>query len=408
MNFSDVINYFELQSFSINNSKGGMNQEFLILGKVRKSSVTVFFAFTVLFVVWDMMSIFSNYFYSSLGSSFYMHTVDYHLSFLPLVLDLFAYLLVFWEHKLLFARLEKNKKIDFYQRQLPSNLKPAHVRMLMNDGLIDRISVGTTLMDLIDKGYLKIKEYEQDKDFFKSNDKAVLIKTNKDTKNLLKYEVFLIDWFINVCGDGNKVTKKELYDRLYDIDTTTTSNDRYNEFKSYVIVSYPFYKLYKNRLKSSKYKSFIAIIMIIAGFVAPFLSFFPLFVSAGFWAILGFGIIFFNNPSYTLNANGSIEINNWKALKKFLNEFTIIKERNVEMIELWSFYSTYSVALDENNIAKNEIINFFGENICVGNDAYLSNNKNNSNVMNLSNDKRKQIKQVVEEEKIKYSFKSFF
>ena len=392
MNFSDVINYFELNTFAINNGKGGMNQEIAISGKVRKNSLLVFLFFTVPFVVWDIMSV--------IGSG--------NITLLPLILDICAYCFVFLEHIILFYVLKKRTKIDFYQRQLPSNLKPAHVRMLMNDGLIDKVSVGTTLMDLIDKGYLKIKEHEQDNDFFKYNDEAVLIKTNKDTIGLLKYEEFLIDWFINVCGDGSKVTKKELHDRLDDLDSVT-SNDRYNEFKAYVIISYPFYKLYKNHLKIHKYKSFLAIgLILFTAFVMPIFSFLFSFISIAALPIIAFGLLCFNNPAYTLNDSGSIEFNNWMALKKFLHEFTIIKERNAEMISLWSFYLTYSVALEENKIAKDEIIDFFGINIHAGNDANSSYNESYAFGKKLSDNEKEKIEQVIREEKTKYNFKSIF
>lgn len=390
MSFYDVIKYFELQSFAIDNGKGGMNQEILISGKVRKNSLLIFFFFTGMFVIADIALATQN------AALFPL---------LPVILDICAYIFVFVEHKILFARLEKKTKIDFYQRQLPSNLKPAHVRMLMNDGLIDKVSIATTLMDLIDKGYLIIKEHEDDTDFFKYNDEAILAKTNKDTSDLLKYESFLIDWFINVCGDGSKVTKKELHDRLADIDATT-SNERYTQFKAYVIVSYPFYKLYKSHLAAHTYKSCLALFLIL--FTVSVVPFFSILFSLSIAAlpIIGFGLLLFNNPAYTLNDNGSIELNNWMALKKFLHEFTVIKERNAEMIALWSFYLTYSVALDENNIATNEIVDFFGTNIHIGKD--ISARDKRRIYMKLSDIKRAKIEQVIEDEKTKYDFKSIF
>ena len=388
MNIYDVLKYFGLQSFAVNNGHGGMNEEVIISGKVRKSSLLSFFLCTVFFVFCDI-----TFGLEFLGSSVY----------LPLIIDLCAYIFVFIEHQILFFRLEKKTKIDFYQRQLPSNLKPAHVRMLANDGLIDKVSVGITLMDLIDKGYLKIKEHENDNDFFKYNDDAILIKTDKDTRDLLKFEEFLIDWFINVCGDGNKVTKKELHDKLGELDSIT-SNERYNDFKAYVIVSYPFYKLYKRHLKAHKYKSFIVLICIISSFV--FYMFFPFCIAT--LPIIGFGLLFFNNPAYTLNDMGSLELNNWLSLKKFLHEFTIIKEKNAEMLVLWSYYLTYSVALNENKIAKDEIIDFFGTNIHVGDDAYSSNSNTEYQQQKLSDTKAKEIEQVIENEKMKYNYKSMF
>ena len=42
---------------------------------------------------------------------------------------------------LIFKKLEGNPtNINIYERELPSKLKPAHVRMILNDGLIDAVS----------------------------------------------------------------------------------------------------------------------------------------------------------------------------------------------------------------------------------------------------------------------------
>lgn len=388
MNIYDVIKYFNLQSFSTYNGNGGMNNEIVISGKFRKKYFLVFLFLTGCFVLFDIMN----------------------MVLFPLIIDFFAYFLVFIEHIILFIRLEKKVKIDFYHRQLPSNLKPAHVRMLMNDGLIDEISIATTLMDLIDKGYLKIEAHENDMDFFKYSDDIILTKTDKNTDDLLKYEVFLIDWFINICGDGRKVTKKELHDRLNDM-SSLTSNERYNNFKAYVIISYPFYKFYKRHcLKIHKFKSYLAVCLILfTCVIAPFLSFNSA-ISIAALPIIGFGILFFNNPIFTLNSSGFTEKNNWTSLKKFFTDFTKINEKRADMIVLWSYYLTYSVALDENVIAKDEIVNFFGTNIHVGNDAYSSSDSNSENDIriSLSDATIKMIEQVIEEEKVKYNYKSIF
>ena len=128
------------------------------------------------------------------------------------IIAIIAIIAVIIKSKLLYKRLEhKPININIYQRDLPSNLRPAHVRLLLNDGLIDEKSLVSTIVDLIDKGYLEIrrgeKEVEDKTDLFR-NREIILYKTSKSTDELLRYEKFIIDWFIEKYGDGKQVSSR--------------------------------------------------------------------------------------------------------------------------------------------------------------------------------------------------------
>ena len=128
------------------------------------------------------------------------------------IIAIIAIIIVIIKSKLLYKRLEhKPININIYQRDLPSNLRPAHVRLLLNDGLIDEKSLVSTIVDLIDKGYFEIrrgeKEVEDKTDLFR-NREIILYKTSKSTDGLLRYEKFIIDWFIEKYGDGKQVSSR--------------------------------------------------------------------------------------------------------------------------------------------------------------------------------------------------------
>ena len=100
----------------------------------------------------------------------------------------------FVKYTILFRKSNiKIKQLNYYNRELPSNLRPSHVRMLLNDGLIDEVSLASTLLDLIDNGYLQITGVSRKENIFKKNTDITIIRTNKNTSNLLSYELFLID-----------------------------------------------------------------------------------------------------------------------------------------------------------------------------------------------------------------------
>lgn len=71
----------------------------------------------------------------------------------------------------------------------------------------------------------------------------------------------------------------------------------------------------------------------------------------------------FASPTYLLNDKGIEEKDAWLDLKKYLQDFFNVKDKTTEMVVIWNYYLTYSIALDLPSISKEEITNFFGKNI---------------------------------------------
>ena len=394
MYYAMIVNFFKFQSFSITNGKNAMREEFSISGKGRKGNVLLFSLFAVMFLI----------IYFTICRSIRIRIYTVIVFFVTL-------LILFIRHKLLFRKLEKKiKNYNLYQREKPSNLRPAHVRMLLKDGLIDELSIVATIADLIDRGYLKISgEFAQ---FFKKDSVLSIEKTDKLQDDLLLYEKYLIEWFIDICGNGKSVTNTDLKNILRER-VTISSNDRFNDFKGLVITSFPINAFYIKR--NNTRELIIYLIMLLVGFFACLISGVLVFLP-----VFGLGSILFNCPPYILNDNGKVEINNWKSLKKFLVDFSNIKEKNAQMIELWNFYLTYSIILGVNRDAKEEIFTFFGNSIDTGsgdemkgysNDSKLNYNTSDRNVAKYDASPlmlglyKRDIADIVNEEAIKYQFK---
>ena len=73
--------------------------------------------------------------------------------------------------------------------------------------------------------------------------------------------------------------------------------------------------------------------------------------------------ILFIPPSYLLNDEGVEVRDSFLDLSRYLTDFSLIKEKSSEMIVLWNYYLSYSVALGIDSIANKEINDFFGSNI---------------------------------------------
>lgn len=338
-----VYKYFNFSSRLEIGYKKTHKESIQISGKLNKNMVLFYLIVCIFTIFISIIVLFSKQIF--LKSNIYL--ILYILSVI------IAFALVFIKHKMIFKKIEcKPKNINIYQRELPSNLTPAHVRMLVNDGLIDEYTIVSTILDLIDKGYITLKMGNKNNLF---NEQFLLSRTNLKYDDLFKYEQFLIDWFFNVCGNSETVSSTQIHEKLISENNKLESSDMFKHFQALVIISFPLEKFYtKNNFVKRK----------IAYTIMFLIGFFPIFpIVSSFLFIYGLGNLLFSTPLYVLNQTGAEEKDSWLDLKSFLVEFSNIKDKNAEMITLWNYYLTYSVALDINPIAAKEIKDFFGDNI---------------------------------------------
>ena len=261
----------------------------------------------------------------------------------------------------------KPKNINIYNRELPENLTPAHVRLLVLDGKIDAKTLASTILDLIDKGYLTLEENNTKELFTKD---LLISKTNKSQEDLFGYEKYLINWFF----EEDKISSFKLRQKLND--TTTNPNEKFAIFQGLVFISFPLNRYYKtnytkktnNGIKALLFAITLQIFVINIVIKNPFL-----FGISELFAVFALSNIIFHPPTYLLNEVGAEIKDSYLDLKKYLDEFSLIKEKNSQMIILWNYYLSYSIALDINGIANDEINNFFGYDIYNLNNQTLSN-----------------------------------
>ena len=228
---------------------------------------------------------------------------------ITVVLPFMIVFIYFIRHKLLYKKLIPNpKEIDIYRRDLPSKLKPAHVRMMLTDGVIDTITIVATLYDLIDNNYIEVL-YNNKTSIFEKKE-VIIKKTKKNMKNLFKYEQFLIEWFIDIYGDGEQISNLQLQEILkYKIDIYNP-NDLFKYFQSLVRISFPINNYYKSIKHDEKLGNvFILLASLVVGFYSPiFLAYY-------------FGKLVYNHPTYIFNQKGVDEVQSWLNLERYLIDF---------------------------------------------------------------------------------------
>ncbi len=383
MNYRDkVFNYF-MYSSEVISDKGKYRTN--IAGKVSRSTIVLWLGFSLFFL---FLSFFTGPFIltyfvadilSAAGTSMMINIAVFVL----------AIVLVLIKNRIVFKKLEpKQTNINIYARELPSKLRPAHMRILVNDGLVDELSLISTIVDLIDRGYLDISK--GDKKNLLNDKNMKLIRTNKPDDDLLRYEEFIIEWFIKQYGNGIEVSVEQVNQGLISKSGNMNACEMFAEWQALLLMSFPINKYFKkndyNKAKITYFVFFFLGLISIIPFVSPFLG------------IYGFGCLLLASPTYVLNKAGVDEISDWLNLKKFLIDFGNMEDKTTEMVEIWDFYLTYSIALDVSSEATEEIESFFGTNLCYGLMSMSSAEDNKANA---------DIKNVKDISKVKNAFKEY-
>ena len=275
----------------------------------------------------------------------------------------------------------KPQNINIYNRELPSNLTPAHARLLIEDGAIDEKTLASTILDLIDRGYLKLETGNREDIFSKE---LYISITDKNQDDLFAYEKYMIKWFFN----QNRISSKELHKKLSSKDTSQMQCEYFYIFQGLVLLSFPLNKYYKKNNSSFKknlYRIFY-FSFFISFFVLTFIKNQMLFRISQFLPIFGLTNYLFATPSYLLNDLGVETKKSYLNLKKYLEDFSLIHEDKSEMIVLKNYYLSYSIALGITGIANKEIKSFFGTEIYNRkNNNYNYSSQNNNETSELIN-----------------------
>ena len=263
-------------------------------------------------------------------------------------------------YKIKIKSIKKDSKpinINMYNRDLPEAITPAHARLLVYDGKVDEMTLASTIMDLIDRGYLKIETIMNKEDIFTKD--IFILRTNKNQDKLFDYEKYLINWFF----DSERKSSIDIHKLL--INDNTNPCEKFSIFQGLLLLSFPFDRYYRKKYNMNK----LEIISVILIFVSFFIFSISMFVNSylyflwEFIFLFGFSNIIFKDSVYSINQKGAEVRDKFLDLKRFLIEFSKINEKTSEMISLWDFYLSYSIALGIEGIANEEISNFFGNNI---------------------------------------------
>lgn len=252
-----------------------------------------------------------------------------------------------------FGREPKTDYQAVYEHEPPTNDPPAFVNALMESmskdvGNINEQAFQATIMDLINRGKLGV-DSKDDTEFTKTT-----FLTVKSVEGIERFERELINILKTYELDG-RISFSYMQDCLRSEDQARSFQDRYNNwcenFKNdYLpdeVLSEYFDKTGADYLLYSGIGAFIlGIILVGFSFLFDFKGDFITLIIGVIMGIIG--VASFAVPSgvpgkYTLK--GKLYAERWSKFKKFLEDYSLIKEHPPESIAIWNEYLVYATAL---------------------------------------------------------------
>mgnify|MGYP004644843595 FL=1 len=234
-------------------------------------------------------------------------------------------------------KLIPTEKYEYFREKPDKNSTPADALFLYNNGVnVASTAFGNvfsaTLLNLSLKGYYKITVEQNEK----GKKETLIYKTKKDIEDL-QYEEERIARFVkNAIDSKEKITIKELqkYIRNHASSVSSLIEKTGIETKN------------KNKMtenfdeEKSKEKSKYIGIAIVYFAVAMFcIAFLPVAILLIINAILALMI---NGKLSNLTQKGIDEREKWKGLKKYMEDFSLLNEKEIPALEVWEEYLVYA------------------------------------------------------------------
>ena len=302
------------------------------------SGIYIFALFGIIFP-YAMISVLSTeLFYNSS-----ILTIMALISFVWIAIELF----IKFRNKLII--LNNNEK-EIYIRDIEVEYSPAVLYFLIHNKLETNVILPATILNLCAKKVIKLKE---------NNEGKIDIVDLNDTKTV------------------NELSSDEKY--AYKMLTTDITSSKIIEWKNKIKNEYDKYKFSKKHTVSlgayllCTYILLIVILIILSiimgrdtldkfwgylAFMIFFASWITIIWSTAINSILN-RILKTNkitNFKDTYTKKGAIEFNKWNKFKKFIKEFSLIKEKDYESIVVLGKYLSYSIALGVNKNCDKELL----------------------------------------------------
>lgn len=234
-------------------------------------------------------------------------------------------------------KLIPTEKYEYFREKPDKNSTPADALFLYNNGVNVASTVfgnvfSATLLNLSLKGYFKITVEQNEK----GKKETLIYKTKKDIENL-QYEEEKIARFVkNAIDSKEKITIKELqkYIRNHASSVSSLIEKTGIETKNKNKMTENF-----DEEKSKEKLKYIGIAIVYFAVAMFCIAFLPVAILLIINAILALMI---NGKLSNLTQKGIDEREKWKGLKKYMEDFSLLNEKEIPALEVWEEYLVYA------------------------------------------------------------------
>ena len=263
----------------------------------------------------------------------------------------------------IYLKYGRDKKSIYYnmeESQNPTDDKPLLINMLL-DGQVGEVNAdgyNATLLDLIDRKYYKV--------IASTGSDTIIAQTSRDLSGLKRFELDVVDYVNSFRDDKGHISFKNM----------TGDRNSFSRFLGAWVIdtSHEVSSLDVRRYYNDTASTYTALISYASFAVALILLFLAIFVfKGGLTNILAFvfaglllveSIALFIMPNTIMGRwtdDGRIFYDRWTNFKKYLLDYSLIKERPPASIQVWGKYLVYATALGCADEVRNNMIKYFND-----------------------------------------------
>ena len=243
------------------------------------------------------------------------------------------------------AQIKKSNNYIYYRDDL-NKISPGVLMFTYKMDIDYKDAIAATLLKLKLDGFVR---EEQDKLVITDKNQSSLSESDKEVLKVLKADEFNKSYYYDLV-------KQETLDKK--LLKKNRGNFFFRLFKIILMIAVPvglyFASRYFDDYVFHKYRGenelmdILVLLSIIAVFVIGLATF--------FWIIQEIRYIEYRYKRTTIGVD---LVNKAYALRNYLKEYSLIKDRSEKEVELWEYYMIYSVVLDVNEKISDEIINLY-------------------------------------------------
>jgi uncharacterized membrane protein len=265
---------------------------------------------------------------------------------------------------IIYFRYGREPKIDYraeYERDIPTNDPPAMVNALCGSGFSKKIGkpdmdgFKATIMDLINRKYLTLEKAHTDKEGYGLREPMFLkVNPNLDISALEEFEQDVMDFLMQFEEDG-LISMDRISDDMSDPETANSFRNTYSNWAANIKSKFlddNELKKFFNRKGDSLLKTFggISLFVAVVVFIFTITDSLPaarlaLLISILLGVVAIISLILPEKIAGQWTTYGEEYEAKWHNFKRYIKDFSLIKEYPPESIAIWNKYLVYATAL---------------------------------------------------------------